>query len=211
MKLGEALAIRSDLQKRIAQMGGRLQASAVVQEGDQPPEDPAVLLRELSSMSEELEALITAINLTNAVSVLPDGRTLTAALATRDVIGTRQGYCAPQSTRSRRPKHGIRALRSGLPANSTLRRSAGSSTTLRGSVVTWTRPSRSTIGRLSWSATRVGSRHSSEHQAATAKSCILVTRGAASGVQLPLRTVMPRTHHRARSPRTVTTRCWAGR
>jgi hypothetical protein len=90
MKLGEALAIRSDLQKRLAQMSGRLQASAVVQEGDRPPEDPAALLGELRSMSAELEALITAINLTNAASALPDGRTLTAALAKRDAIGTRQ-------------------------------------------------------------------------------------------------------------------------
>lgn len=90
MKLGEALAIRSDLQKRIAQIASRLQASAVVQEGDTPPEEPAELLRELDEMSEQLEQLITAINLTNAASVLPDGQTLTAALARRDVLGVRQ-------------------------------------------------------------------------------------------------------------------------
>src|SRR5262249_46862723 len=47
MRLGEALARRSDLQKRIAQLTGRLQASAVVQEGDVPPEDPGALLRDL--------------------------------------------------------------------------------------------------------------------------------------------------------------------
>ena len=90
MKLGEGLAIRSDLQKRIAQIASRLQASAVVQEGDKPPEEPAELLRELKEMSEQLEQLITAINLTNATSVLPDGQTLTAALARRDVLAVRQ-------------------------------------------------------------------------------------------------------------------------
>jgi hypothetical protein len=44
VKLGEALTLRADVQKRIAQLGGRLQASAVVQEGDKPPKDPARLL-----------------------------------------------------------------------------------------------------------------------------------------------------------------------
>lgn len=90
MKLGEALAIRSDLQKRIAQLANRLQASAVVQEGDSPPEDPAALLRDLDAMSTELETLITAINLTNADSRLAGGETLTAALARRDAIALRQ-------------------------------------------------------------------------------------------------------------------------
>jgi Family of unknown function (DUF6847) len=90
MKLGEALAVRSDLQKRIAQIASRLQGSAVVQEGDTPPEDPAGLLRELGEMSDQLEHLIAAINLTNAASILPDGQTLTAALAKRDTLAMRQ-------------------------------------------------------------------------------------------------------------------------
>lgn len=90
MKLGEGLTIRSDLQKRIAQLANRLQASAVVQEGDSPPEDPQGLLRDLDDMSTELETLITAINLTNAASTLLDGEPLTSALARRDVIALRQ-------------------------------------------------------------------------------------------------------------------------
>jgi len=57
VKLGEALTIRADLQKRIAQLAGRIQASAVVQEGDAPPEDPTKLLDELLQMSSELERL----------------------------------------------------------------------------------------------------------------------------------------------------------
>jgi hypothetical protein len=90
VKLGEALGIRADLQKRIAQIPGRLQASAIVQEGDSPPEDPAGLLAELRSLGDELERLVAAINRTNAASVLADGRTLTEALAARDAIGLRQ-------------------------------------------------------------------------------------------------------------------------
>lgn len=90
MRLGEALTNRADLQKRIAQLGSRLQASGVVQEGDVPPEDPAELLGELDIATAELERLIAAINATNAVSTLGDGRTLTGALARRDVIAIRQ-------------------------------------------------------------------------------------------------------------------------
>jgi len=91
MRVGEALTKRADLQKRIAQLTSRLQASAVVQEGDTPPEDPATLLDELRQMSAELEHLITAINLTNATGHIADGQTVTAALATRDVLAIRQG------------------------------------------------------------------------------------------------------------------------
>jgi hypothetical protein len=91
MRLGEALTRRADLQKRIAQLTGRLQASAVVQEGDAPPEDPAALLRDLGEMSQELERLIAAINLTNATSRVDDGRTITELLARRDVLALRQG------------------------------------------------------------------------------------------------------------------------
>ena len=90
MTLGEALTKRADVQKRIAQLTSRLQASGVVQEGDTPPEDPKQLLVELGELTTELEGLITAINLTNARSRLPDGRTLTAALAQRDVLALRQ-------------------------------------------------------------------------------------------------------------------------
>jgi len=91
MRLGEALTKRADLQKRIAQLTGRLQASAIVQEGDVPPEQPGELLVELDDMSAELERLIAAINLTNSATRLPDGRTLTEALARRDVLAMRQG------------------------------------------------------------------------------------------------------------------------
>ena len=47
MKLAEALVLRADVQKRIAQMRVRLQQSALIQEGEQPPEDPKELLTEL--------------------------------------------------------------------------------------------------------------------------------------------------------------------
>ena len=50
MKLAEALLERADLQKRIAQMDGRLENNAQVQEGEKPAEDPKALLKELEEI-----------------------------------------------------------------------------------------------------------------------------------------------------------------
>jgi len=91
MRIGEALTRRAELQRRAAQLGERLRASAVVQEGDKPPEDPQGLLGELDEIASELQRLIGAINATNAASRLPDGRTVTEALAHRDVLTLRVG------------------------------------------------------------------------------------------------------------------------
>ena len=65
MKLAEALVPRTDIQKRIEQMKGRLKASAIVQEGEQPPVDPQALLTELDTLLRDLTALIARINRTN--------------------------------------------------------------------------------------------------------------------------------------------------
>lgn len=91
MKLGEALARRTELQGRLDELRTRLRASALVQEGDSPPEDPQQLLSELASDADELEALIASINRTNSATELRDGMTLTDALARRDVLAMRQG------------------------------------------------------------------------------------------------------------------------
>jgi hypothetical protein len=87
--LGEALNRRSDLQKRIAQLEERLRTNVLVQEGEDPPERPEELLAELDAACAELERLIGQINHTNAASRLPDGTTVTEALARRDVLGLR--------------------------------------------------------------------------------------------------------------------------
>ncbi|MBQ3816352.1 MAG: DIP1984 family protein, partial [Clostridia bacterium] len=64
MKLAEALIERADLQKRIDQLEDRLQSNGLVQDGEEPAEDPVVLLAELTTLSTSLEDLITRINLT---------------------------------------------------------------------------------------------------------------------------------------------------
>ncbi|MGH2832194.1 MAG: DIP1984 family protein [Solirubrobacteraceae bacterium] len=86
MKLGEALARRAELQSRLGQVRDRLRISALVQEGDKPPEDPGPLLAELDEIADELQELIGDINHTNATTRLPSGTTLTQALARRDVL-----------------------------------------------------------------------------------------------------------------------------
>ncbi len=88
MKLAEALVLRADLQKRAAQLQTRLNNNAKVQEGERPAEDPQGLLAELDTVMEELEALITRINLTNSAG-LSDGGTITALLARRDCLSRR--------------------------------------------------------------------------------------------------------------------------
>lgn len=91
MKLGEALAQRAELQNRVNELKTRLAASALVQEGDSPPENPEELLAQFDRNCDELERLIAAINRTNTRAQLPSGLTVTEALARRDVLGIRHG------------------------------------------------------------------------------------------------------------------------
>lgn len=66
VKLAEALALRGDTQKRIAQLRSRIVANARYQEGDTPAEDAAALLAEVGLAVGELEALVRSINATNS-------------------------------------------------------------------------------------------------------------------------------------------------
>ena len=88
MKLAEALILRADLQNRLEQLRERLTMNALVQEGEEPAEKPAELLAELDSMSGKLESLISAINLTNAATLV-EGKTITELLARREVLTQR--------------------------------------------------------------------------------------------------------------------------
>ena len=89
MKLGEALTERADIIRRIQEVDGRIVANAVTQEGESPAEDPKDLLEQAERLADRLEAIIAAINLTNSQTHLADGRSITVALARRDVLGTR--------------------------------------------------------------------------------------------------------------------------
>ncbi len=89
MKLAEALSLRTDVQKRLEQLKARLLRNATVQEGEMPAEDPRTLLAEYDALSVELTQFIERINRTNAVTQVA-GRTMTRALAERDVLKQRQ-------------------------------------------------------------------------------------------------------------------------
>ena len=90
MKLAEALSIRKDLQKKIEQLKSRILNNVKVQEGEQPAEDPAELMKELESCLSQLESLIWKINATNMTTMV-EGKTLTQLMAERDVLSKRVG------------------------------------------------------------------------------------------------------------------------
>ncbi|CAD5929764.1 hypothetical protein PCC9214_01204 [Planktothrix tepida] len=85
MKLAEALILRGDSQKKIAQLRQRLSLIAKVQEGEQPAENPEDLLAELELITTELVTLIKQINRTNSTTPFQEG-TLADALAERDIL-----------------------------------------------------------------------------------------------------------------------------
>ncbi len=89
MKLAEALLLRADRKRAHDQLRARAQGAARFQEGEPPAEAAYDLLSRADRMLEQLEALIRQINLTNARTTLPSGRTMTAALAERDVLTLR--------------------------------------------------------------------------------------------------------------------------
>ncbi|WOV86746.1 DIP1984 family protein [Sporosarcina oncorhynchi] len=86
MKLAEALITRADYQKRIQQLKSRISVNVKTQEGEEPAEDPNVLLAELDDIMEELTALIKRINKTNCTIQYDENWTLADALTERDQI-----------------------------------------------------------------------------------------------------------------------------
>ena len=88
MKLAEALSIRADLQKKVAQLKERIKESAKVQEGDEPCDNVEELYKELDEVLVQLEDLIYRINITN-VQIVQDGDSLTRLIAKRDVLSMR--------------------------------------------------------------------------------------------------------------------------
>ncbi len=90
MKLATALSERADLQRRISELGGRLNNNAKVQDGEKPSEDPMELLTELNKDFTRLEELIARINHTNNETKSGDV-TLTELIAKRDCLKQKIG------------------------------------------------------------------------------------------------------------------------
>jgi hypothetical protein len=85
MKLAEALQIRADLNRQIAQLRNRINNNALVQDGLTPNENPYELLKQLNSSINQLEELIFRINLTNCYTTV-ENTSLTQLMAQRDCL-----------------------------------------------------------------------------------------------------------------------------
>lgn len=68
----------------MSELQTRLVKSAIVQEGEKPPEDPATLLAELDRLHEDTLAFVQRINRTNAATRFDKRRTLSDAIAERE-------------------------------------------------------------------------------------------------------------------------------
>jgi hypothetical protein len=86
MKLAEALLLRSDQQKKLASLKQRINANVLVQDGDEPSEDPNELLKQVFALTQESQKLVYVIHQTNALAKLTDGRSLLALLTQRDEL-----------------------------------------------------------------------------------------------------------------------------
>ncbi|MEL6444001.1 MAG: DIP1984 family protein [Bacteroidota bacterium] len=104
MKLAEALILRADLQKRLAQLRQRVIQNVKTQEGDAPAEDPATLMAGFETTAADLQDLIARINRTNLAVATEAGATMTDALAERDVLRLRAALyrdAAAEATQTR--------------------------------------------------------------------------------------------------------------
>ena len=88
MKLAEALSLRADLQKRVAQLKQRLKDNVKVEEGDSTIENPENLFAELDRSLAKLEELIFRINATN-MHAQHKGISLTQLIAQKDIFSLR--------------------------------------------------------------------------------------------------------------------------
>lgn len=90
MKLAEALMERKSLMNTVDDLRSRLQQNVLVQEGDEPTEEPDELMRALSETISQLETLIKRINATNNTAQLPDGASVSEAIVRRDMLNLRR-------------------------------------------------------------------------------------------------------------------------
>lgn len=86
MKLAEALILRADYQKAIAQLEDRMILNAVIQEGEEPDENPEKLMIEFEEIANNLEDLIVRINKKNSSTIVQGNKTFADLLAHKDVL-----------------------------------------------------------------------------------------------------------------------------
>jgi hypothetical protein len=90
MKLAEALAERSDLERRLQAVKTRMTNSARHLQDEEATEDANVLLEQAFELAQRITELIVTVNHLNITTRLDDGRDLTTAIAERDLIARQQ-------------------------------------------------------------------------------------------------------------------------
>lgn len=88
MRLAVALQERADLNIKIDDLKDRIERNVLVQEGEEPTEEPMALKKELDSCIERLAYLIAAINKTNCETFI-DGKSVTQLLARKDALSVK--------------------------------------------------------------------------------------------------------------------------
>jgi len=113
MKLAEALLLRGDMQRKLATLRERITRNVLVQEGNTPHEDPNELITEANAVIGEFEKLVESINVANLTHKLPDGRTLTAAIAHRDSLTLRHAIlqAALAATNKEPDRYSVREIK----------------------------------------------------------------------------------------------------
>ena len=101
----EALLLRSDLQTKLASLQQRINSNVLIQEGDQPSEDPNALIKEAFAVNSELHALIQRIHATNAQAQTIQGQPLLRVLNARDSL-TQQHRILQQAIDSSQRENG---------------------------------------------------------------------------------------------------------
>lgn len=85
MKLAEALQERADLNRKIDDLKRRIDNNILVQEGEEPSENPEILIKELTDSTTKLEHLMASINHTNCMTKVNE-MTVTEIIAKRDIL-----------------------------------------------------------------------------------------------------------------------------
>jgi len=85
MKLAEALQERADLVNNIERLRSRIRNNALVQEGEEPAENPKELIKELDGCIERFGFLASKINKTNNETKIGD-MTITEVIAKKDAL-----------------------------------------------------------------------------------------------------------------------------
>jgi len=86
VKVSEALAERADVVRRMGEVKSRAVRCARYQEGEEPQESAIQLLDRYLALARRLRELTVRLNTTNLSTVLPNGISVTAAIARRDVL-----------------------------------------------------------------------------------------------------------------------------